>query len=148
MKFKNILIKGLMSFSVLTLYISLNINIASAQISVVVSSSSTNTATEAQLKAMFAGKQLNWPGGSTVRIADQPKSADGKSFYANFVGQKISKVRKTWTKLVLSGQASAPIKCSTSAEVKAALAKFPNAVGFIKTSDLDGSVKEIAKMGN
>jgi hypothetical protein len=117
-----------------------------AQISVVVSKSSNQSATQSELKQMFAGVRLTWSGGEKMTIADQSDTEVGKTFYDKFIGKSVSQVRTEWTKLVLSGQASAPKKCSNDDAVKKALADNPNAVGYISSSSLDGTVKEIHRV--
>ena len=119
---------------------------ADAQISIIVAKSSGNTATEAQIKEFFAGTQLNWPGGDKVQIATQEKTPTGKSFYKEYVGVSVSQARKQWTKLSLSGQALALIKCGDDAEVLKAVAEGDNVIGFISSSALNDSVKEIVRI--
>lgn len=119
---------------------------AAAQISVVVSKSSQQTASASELKQMFAGVRLSWPSGEKIVIADQSDTEVGKSFYEKFVGKSVSQIRTEWTKLVLSGQASAPKKCSNDDAVKKTLADNPNGVGYISSSALDGTVKEIQRI--
>ena len=119
---------------------------AQAQTSVVVSKTSPNTASESDVKAFFAGSKFQWPNGSKIQIVDQPNTQLADDFYSNFVGRSVNQIRKTWTKLLLSGQAEAPIKCADDEEVKKAVASNPNSIGFISSSSLDGTVKEIVKI--
>jgi len=119
---------------------------ANAQISVVVSSSSSQTANEAQIKEIFSGTSLNWPDGSKTAVVEQAKTDTGKTFYSKFIKKFPTQVQKKWMKLVLSGQANAPVKCADDSAVKLAVAKDKNTIGYIKTSALDGTVKEIHKI--
>ncbi|MFC1553599.1 hypothetical protein ACFL7D_03095 [candidate division KSB1 bacterium] len=137
-----------LTFLTMAFIIIANLSSAFAQISVVVSSSSSNTATAAQLKEMFSGSRLTWKDGTKIQIAHQPDSDTGKQFYDKFIGKTANTVLKKWTKLSLSGQANAPVKCVNDDDVKKAVAKGKNIVGFIKTSSLDGTVKEIHKINN
>lgn len=119
---------------------------AGAQISVVISSSSSQSASKEELKEVFAGAKLTWSNGSKIQVVDQPETDMGKKFYEGFVGKSVNQVRTQWTKLVLSGQAGAPAKCADDAAVKKAVADNPNAVGYISSSALDGTVKEIQRI--
>lgn len=119
---------------------------AQAQISIVVAKSSHQTAGAADLRQMFSGAKLTWSGGERVAIADQPEAAIGKAFYDKFIGKSLSQVRTEWMKLVLSGQSAAPKKCSDDDAVKAFVRGNPNAVGFIATSAVDESVKELYRV--
>jgi hypothetical protein len=119
--------------------------LAHAQVSVVVSKASKYTPTEAEAKSYFVGVKLEWPDGNKVQVIDQPDAEVAKTFYEKFVGVSIAQVRKEWTKLILSGQASAPMKCANDDEVKKALAANPAAIAFIATASVDATVREIAK---
>jgi ABC-type phosphate transport system substrate-binding protein len=119
---------------------------ARAQVSVVVGKASKHTAGEAELKSYFSAVKFDWADKAKVQIVDQPESDLAKVFYETFVGSSVTQVRKEWMKLILSGQAVAPLKCANDAEVKKAVAADPNAVGFIATASLDGTVREIAKL--
>ncbi len=119
---------------------------ASAQVSVIVSASSTAKATPAQIADMFAGVTTTWSTGSKVQIIDQPDSPVGKTFYLKLVKRPVTIVRAQWTKLSLSGQGLAPKRVADDAAVIEAVKKTPNAIGYIATSSLDASVKELAKV--
>ncbi|MFQ5570363.1 MAG: phosphate ABC transporter substrate-binding protein [Rhodothermales bacterium] len=119
---------------------------AQAQISVVVAISSSHAANQAQVKDFFSGARLTWTDGSKVQVVDQPDTELSETFYKTVVGRSPAQVRVQWTKLVLSGQAKAPVKGKSDAEVKAAVSGNPNAIGFIATSALDDSVKELVRI--
>ncbi len=119
---------------------------ARAQLSVVVSNSSSHTADSNVLKQIFAGVKLKWPGGERIGVVTQSDNATEKAFYENFVGKSLSQTRNDWSRLVLTGQASAPKRCSGDDAVKKAVAENADAIGFIATSSLDGSVKEIYRV--
>ena len=121
-------------------------SLTNGQISIVVSKSSTNTATQSELKQMFTGSLLSWSGGTKVAIIDQSDSETGKTFHSKFLDKSVAQVRGEWMKLVLSGQANAPKKCSDDEAVKKALSENPNSVGYITSSAMDGSVKELYRI--
>jgi ABC-type phosphate transport system substrate-binding protein len=120
--------------------------IGKAQISVVVGKSSEQTAGASDLKQMFSGSMMTWPGGARVIIVDQQENEISKTFHEKFVGKSLSRVRMEWMKLVLSGQASAPRKCTDDDAVKAFVQANSNAVGFISSSAIDGTVKELCRV--
>lgn len=119
---------------------------ARAQLSVVVSNSSTHTADSNVLKQIFTGLKLNWPGGERIGVVTQSDNATEKAFYENFIGKSLSQTRNDWSRLVLTGQASAPKRCAGDEAVKKAVVENADAIGFISTSSLDGSVKEIYRV--
>ena len=120
--------------------------VSQAQISVVIAKSATHAPSMDDIKAYFSAIKFTWSDGAKVEVVDQPETALAESFYTKLVGKSMSQIRKDWTKLILSGQAAAPTKCAGDDEVKKAVAGNPNAIGFIATSALDGTVKEIGKL--
>jgi ABC-type phosphate transport system substrate-binding protein len=121
-------------------------SMATAQISIVVSKSSVHKITKESARDIFAGAVVVWENGSKVQIIDQSDTPVGKDFYENYVGKSSTQIRLQWTKLVLSGQAVAPKKLATDDAVLKAVSEDPNAVGYVKSSSVDGSVKEIGKI--
>lgn len=119
---------------------------AVAQYSVIVSKSSTQKAGKDEARDMFTGVKLTWADGAKVVVIDQAESATGKGFYEKFIGKSTNQVRMQWTKLMLSGQAAAPKKCADDAAAKKAVAESPNAIGYVASSALDDTVKEIARI--
>jgi ABC-type phosphate transport system substrate-binding protein len=119
---------------------------ASAQISVVVSASQSKTLTEAQIAEIFAGASTTWPDGTKVQIVENGDAVLTQKFFAKVVKKPTALVRSQWTKLALSGQGAAPKKGANAAAVKDLVSKSPGAIGYINSSDLDSSVKELLKV--
>jgi ABC-type phosphate transport system substrate-binding protein len=119
---------------------------AQAQISIIVAKGSAQKASRDEAKDIFAGVTTNWPSGSKIQVIDQSDTEVGKTFYDTFIGKSAGAVRLQWTKLVLSGQAVAPKKAASDEAVRKAVAEDPNAIGYVQSSALDGSVKEIARI--
>jgi ABC-type phosphate transport system substrate-binding protein len=119
---------------------------APAQISVIVAKSAEVKATKAEVKEIFTGAKLKWPDGKKIQVVDQPDTELGKKFYDLVIGKSANQVRRQWTKLLLSGQAAAPLKQPSDKNVKKIVAGNPNAIGYIATSALDDSVREIFRV--
>lgn len=119
---------------------------ASAQISVIVSASQSKTLTESQIAEIFAGASTTWPDGTKVQIVENGDAVLTQKFFAKVVKKPTALVRSQWTKLALSGQGAAPKKGADAAAVKDLVKKSPGAIGYINTSDLDDSVKELLKV--
>lgn len=129
-----------------SLFFFLGYNLNFGQISVIVSKSSSQTLTKDDAKEIFSGTKTTWSNGSKVQIVDQSDTEVGAKFYTTFLAKSLNKVRLQWTKLVLSGQAIAPIKASDDEDVKKNVAKDPNNVGYIYSKSLDPSVKELFRI--
>ena len=116
------------------------------QISVIVSKSSTQTISKDDAVQIFSGTKTTWPNGNKVQVVDQSESEVGGKFYDTFLSKSVNKVRLQWTKLVLSGQATAPIKATDDEDVKKNVSKDPNNIGYINSKSLDPSVKELFRI--
>ena len=131
---------------IVSLFFFLGYNSSFGQISVIVSKSSTQTLTKDDAKEIFSGAKTTWSNGNKVQVVDQSDTEVGGKFYSDFLSKSVNKVRLQWTKLVLSGQAVAPIKAADDEEVKKNVAKDPNNVGYINSKSLDPSVKELFRI--
>lgn len=126
-----------------------NLDAAHAQFSIVVSKAAkldSNDVKKNELKAIYTGNKLKWSNGNKIQVVDQAETSLGKKFYALVLGKTLNQVRSQWTKLMLSGQASAPAQCPSDKVVKKLVAGNPNAIGYIASSALDDSVKEIWRL--
>ena len=121
-------------------------SVSNAQISVIVSKSNSYKINESYIKDIFATANLTWPDGKKVLVVDQSGTDAGTEFYKKTIGKSVNQIRTLWTKLVLSGQATAPRKCDSDTEVMAAVSASAEAIGFIASKSLNDSVKEIFKI--
>jgi ABC-type phosphate transport system substrate-binding protein len=139
---KNVVVVAIVSLALMIIGTSM----MSAQISIIVAKSSSQKATKEEAKDIFAGAAVTWGNGTKIQVCDQSDSDVGKTFYASFIGKSANQVRLQWTKLVLSGQAMAPKKMADDAAIRKAVADDPNAIGYIQSSAVDGTVKELARI--
>ncbi len=126
-----------------------NYDLAQAQISIIVSKSAkldSNDVKKADIKTIYTGNRLKWPSGNKIQVVDQAETGVGKKFYELVLGKTLNQVRSQWTKLILSGQASAPVQCPSDKVVKKVVAGSPHAIGYIASSALDDSVREILRI--
>jgi ABC-type phosphate transport system substrate-binding protein len=130
---------------------------ANAQISVIVARTAAIKAnadarrdsvkmTKSEVKEIFTGTRLKWTNGNKIQVVDQPETRVGKKFYETVVGKTVNQNRQQWTKLLLSGQASPPIRLASDKAVKKTVAGNPQAIGYIATDTLDDSVQEILRI--
>lgn len=96
------------------------------------------------LQGMFEGKKANWPAGAKVVLVTQPDAAVHESFLKAYVGKSPSQFATAWKKIVFTGKASAPVSVASDAEVVAAVAKTPGAVGYIADAAAAGGNAGVA----
>ena len=110
---------------------------ARADVVVIVSAQSTTTSlTATQIARIFQGKS------NTMTPVDiRPPSGTRNEFYRKVVGSD-ARVRAEWSKLLFTGKVSAPRELA-AAEVVAAVAANPNAIGYVDKTFVNMTVKVI-----
>jgi multidrug efflux pump subunit AcrA (membrane-fusion protein) len=84
--------------------------------------------------------------GHVVAVYDQGDDNPTRAaFYSTFVGRSAAQVKAAWAQLVFSGKATPPKVVDGDAEVKKAVAANKLAVGYIKPSSVDDTVKVLLK---
>lgn len=98
--------------------------------------------TAEQATQLFLGKSAALPGAGEAVLIDQAEGSPVRdAFYGKVVGKSPAQVKAIWSRLVFSGSAKPPKEAANAAEVKKLVAADPNAVGYIDSADVDGSVK-------
>lgn len=67
------------------------------------------------------------------------------SFSTDGLGKSVGNVKAVWAQLVFSGRALLPKQASSDDEVKKLVAANKNAIGYVKASSLDDSVKAVIR---
>jgi ABC-type phosphate transport system substrate-binding protein len=105
-----------------------------------------NTVDKAFIARAFSGDAKTWPEGGQVMLIDQAEDNPLRgTFYTSVVGKSASNVKAMWAQQVFSGKALPPKVIDGDAEVKKAVASQRNAIGYIKPSSVDDSVKVLLK---
>ncbi len=114
-----------------------------AEVVAVVSAESPVTAlSRNQVVDIFLGRMSRFPGGEqAVPIDQEEDSAARDEFYARFAELSPAQVKAHWSKIIFTGRGLPPKTVSNSIEVKKAVVKNPNAIGYIERSLVDHSVK-------
>jgi len=113
-----------------------------ADVAVVVNPGSGVTSlSDSQAKALFLGKSKKFPNGSKATPVDQKEGSSTRTTFNKKVLKKSdSQVKAYWSKMVFSGKASPLKSVADDAAVKAFVAGTSGAVGYIDSSQVDGSV--------
>lgn len=91
------------------------------------------------LKGIYLREVKHWGnGGEPVIVVDMVSSSD---FYENLFGKTYVQMQAYWLKQRIKYSVDLPVTKQTSAEVKQYIASNKGAIGFIKASELDDSVK-------
>jgi ABC-type phosphate transport system substrate-binding protein len=116
---------------------------ALAEVVAVVSAQSPVTAlSRNQVVDIFLGKMSRFPGGEQAVPIDQEEGTAARDeFYAGFAGLSPAQIKAHWSKIIFTGRGLPPKTVSNGIEVKKAVVKNPNAIGYIEQGLVDHSVK-------
>lgn len=121
-------------------------SLAHADVVVVVSAKSSVAAlSKDQVADLYLGKSQELGGGSAA-LFDLPDGATKDAFYDKATGRSLSQIKATWSKLLFNGKGLPPKEAASPAELKKAIAGNPNAVGYLDSGAVDGSVKVVLKL--
>lgn len=114
---------------------------------IVSAKSATGSLSKSQVSALYLGKTRSLPQGGNATLFDLlGSSATRGAFYQGVTGKSASQVKSVWSRLVFSGRAVPPKELSSDAAVVKAVAGDPNAVGYVDSSAVNGSVKVVFKL--
>lgn len=121
--------------------------IANAEVAVIVNSSNANaTMSNSDISRIFLGKSSKFPDGSAASPLDQSNgSSVRQEFNDKVLGKSESQLKSYWSRLIFTGKGTPPKQLGDDAAVKAAVAADANAIGFIDSASVDGSVKVVGK---
>lgn len=127
------------------LAISLTVFTASAfaELVVIVHPSNSSELSAKKVQRIFLGKEKKFGNGSAVKPINQTNNAARNDFDSNVLGRSSTQVAAYWSKLVFTGKGIPPKEVSGDAEVIAAVAADPAAIGYVDSSAVTGDVKTV-----
>ena len=98
------------------------------------------------LVAIYTGRLKGWPDGSPVFALDQ---TDGTSvreaFYLHFGGRTAANMQAVWAQNIFSGKGLPPKIASPDNEMKRIVSTNRNAIGYIRASEVDNTVRVLLR---
>ena len=118
-----------------------------ADVAIVVHTSNNNSLDKKLVRKIFLGKNKAFPNGLAVKTFDLPEGTQARSEFRDKVLVKSeSRLNAHWARMLFSSKAYPPKVLSSSVEVKAEVARNPNAIAYIAVADIDDSVKVLFTM--
>lgn len=113
-------------------------------VSVIVNPSNSNSLDASDVTRIFLGKKKSFPDGSEAIPVDQAEGAPARSEFVTTVLKKNDQqIKAYWAQLLFTGKGTPPKEVGTGAEVKKLVAQNPSLIGYIDSSEVDGSVKVV-----
>jgi ABC-type phosphate transport system substrate-binding protein len=113
---------------------------------VIVNKSNNNPVDKDTVAKIYKGHFKNWPSGGTVtNLALPDNNPETGKFCDEIIGKSLSHMKLLWSQMMFSGQALPPKQVLSDEEMKKTVGSDVNAIGFIKASSVDDSVKVVIK---
>ena len=113
---------------------------------VIVNKGNDNAIDKALIAKIYVGDAKVWGNGGSIAAYDLPDdNAMRASFDNDIVGKSPASLKSLWTQNVFTGKSVPPKQAGSDDDVKKAVAANKNAIGYIKASSADDSVKVVLK---
>ena len=95
-----------------------------------------------QVADIFLGKTNRFPDGTIAMPIDLPEESPVREkFYAEYTGKSPAQVKAQWSKIIFTGRGQPPRQVDSGADAKKLLADNPNAIAYIDSKLVDGTVR-------
>ena len=97
--------------------------------------------TSSQLLDFYSGEKRVWKDGSAVTVFDLKPKLEFKDNFYKVLGKSSSRMKSIWMINMLSGEGDPPESLKTEEEMLKKVAETEGAIGFVRKSIVNGSVK-------
>lgn len=113
---------------------------------VVVNKANANAVDKAFVLKVYMGQAKNWPDGEPVFALDQSERNPIRSeFNSKILSKSNGNMKALWAQNIFSGKGLPPKVVDLDTEVKKIVSTNKNAIGYIKASSSDDTVKVVLK---
>jgi len=113
---------------------------------VIVNKANDNSVDKTLVAKIYTGESKVWANGGSISAIDLTDDNPGRASFANdFVGKSPGSLKSLWTQNVFTGKAVPPKAMASDEDVKKAVAANKGAIGYIKASSADDTVKVVLK---
>lgn len=117
---------------------------ALADVAVIVNPANTAAISESEIQNLFLGKTASFGNGTKAKPYNLGENGVREVFDKQALGRSTSQVQAYWSKLVFTGKGTPPDELAASADAVAAVAKQENAIAYVDSAAVNGSVKVVA----
>jgi ABC-type phosphate transport system substrate-binding protein len=113
---------------------------------IIVNKANDNNVDKGLVVKIYLGESKSWGNGSAVAACDLPDdNPERAGFASQVVGRTPANMKALWAQNLFAGKAIPPKQYGSDDAVKKAVAANKNAIGYIKASSADDSVKVVVK---
>jgi ABC-type phosphate transport system substrate-binding protein len=111
---------------------------------VIMNRDNPNNVDLAYINKIYSGSLKAWPDGSPVFALDHSEESELRVLFSTQVlNRSVANMRAIWSQNIFTGKGMPPKVVSLDTEMKRLVATNRNALGYIRTSQVDPSVKVI-----
>lgn len=115
-----------------------------ADVVVIVNKANTNAVDKTFVVKIYTGEAKNWPDGGPVFALDQAEDNPIRTdFNSSVLGKSSGNMKALWAQNIFAGKGLPPKVVDADAEVKKVVGTNKNAIGYIKASSIDDTVKVV-----
>lgn len=120
---------------------------ASAEnIVVIVNKDNPNNVDRGYVRQIYTAAARVWPDGAPVVMFDQGEDSEARElFYSTIVGKSAANMRALWSQNIFTGRGLPPRIATPDEQMKRIIAGNRNAIGYIRASALDASVRVLTQ---
>lgn len=124
----------------------LSASVWAGNVVVIVNKANDNAVDKGLVSKIYRGQDKQWSDGKKIMLLDLPENSPTRESFSNdIVGESESRLKFAWAQLMFSGAAVPPKVVESDEAVKKYVSDNKNAIGYIKASSLDDSVKVVVK---
>lgn len=113
---------------------------------VIVNKDNPNPVDIAVVVRLYTGAIKGWADGSPAFPLDLPEDAEARdAFSSQVLGKSRAQLKAIWSQNIFTGKGLPPRVVPSDAEMKRIVASNRHAIGYIRASQLDDSVKAVAR---
>lgn len=113
---------------------------------VIVNKDNPNPVDKAFVVHVYTGAVKGWEDGSPVFALDQPEDSEARDlFAAQVLGKTRAQLKAIWSQNIFTGKGLPPRVVNLDGEMKRIVASNRHAIGYIRASQLDDSVRAVGR---
>jgi ABC-type phosphate transport system substrate-binding protein len=113
---------------------------------VIINKDNPNAVNAEFVTRVYTGALKGWPDGNAVMVFDQSDETEVRElFCASVLRRSLANVKAIWSQNIFTGKGMPPKVAAPDAAMKRAVASNRYAIGYIRASQLDDTVKVAAR---
>ena len=124
----------------------LSVSAMADEVVVIVNKENNNPIDRALLIKIYTGAARGWEDGTPILALDLDEARPAREeFYTKIIGKSRGAIRAIWAQNIFTGKGLPPKVANPDVEMKKMVKANKNAIGYIRSSSVDDSVKVVAQ---